>query len=82
MLLVMHAHTRQCQCERVQSACAVVFVRYCPPTGYLHREHDIKRDRVRQRKPKKKKSGEGEYSSSGGSMSGSEREREREGKER
>lgn len=40
-----HTHARQCQCEHVQSVCAVVFVRYCPPTGYLYREHDIKRDR-------------------------------------
>lgn len=30
--------------KKAQSVC-VVFVRCCPPTGYLHREHDIKRDR-------------------------------------
>ena len=38
-------HARQCHCGYVQSVCAVVFVRYCPPTGYLYSEHDIKRDR-------------------------------------
>jgi len=34
-----------CQCYKVESVCVVVFVRYCPPTGFLCREHDIKRDR-------------------------------------
>lgn len=45
VLQVMHTHARQCQREHVEPVCAAVFVGYCPPTGYLYREHDIKRDR-------------------------------------
>lgn len=43
----MQTCARQCQCKCVQSVCvcAAVFATYCPPTGYLYREHDIKRDR-------------------------------------
>lgn len=45
ILMGVHEHAHPCQHKHVQSGCVVVFVRYCPPTGYLYREHDIKRDR-------------------------------------
>lgn len=58
----------------VQSVYAVAFVVYCPPTGYLYREHDTKRDRLGKRTKTRKEKGRGRHEliGLGGDLSGSE----------